>query len=456
MTSHKQHEASKVAVVAVPLMSQSHLNQMLELSCLISGHGLPVYYLSTALHNRQVKSRTHSQGDAKFIHFHDFPAIDIPSPPPNPNDKYPSHLRPASQAALSLRAPFTAYLQEMAEKYPRVVVVHDPWMSHVVQDVAQIHNAESYQFVCISAFASISYYCGLLGLPFPLPHPKELPPFDGCMTEEAKAFALMQAKANASSGTIYNTSRIIEPTYVELIERDGLKKAKLTWAICPTLPKSKSTCPKSHECLEWLDKQEARSVIYVSFGTTVSFSDEEINELAQGLAQSGVKFIWVLRDADKCDVFDGDVRRYELSEGFGEGVGMVVREWAPQPQILGHPAVGGFMSHCGWNSCVESIVMGVPMAAWPMHSDQPRNAALVADVLKTGIVVREWKDRLEVVKAARIESVVRRLMASEEGDRIRKTAEEVGAAVREAGDAERMDLDSFIAHITRSPKNLAS
>lgn len=111
--------------------------------------------------------------------------------------------------------------------------------------------------------------------------------------------------------------------------------------------------------------------------------------------------------------------------------------------ILAHPAIGGFMSHCGWNSCVESI------AAWPTHSDQPTNAALVADILKTGIAVMEWKDREEVVRAEKIESVVRRLMASEEGERIRKKAEEMGAAVREAAGEVRLQLDSFIAHIAR-------
>ncbi|XP_042067425.1 zeatin O-xylosyltransferase-like [Salvia splendens] len=95
---------------------------------------------------------------------------------------------------------------------------------------------------------------------------------------------------------------------------------------------------------------------------------------------------------------------------------------------------------------------GVAIAAWPMHSDQPSNAALVADVLKTEIVVREWKDRAGVVKASLIESVVRRFMASEEGCRIKETAEKLGAAVREAteaGGVSRIELDSFIAHVIR-------
>ena len=74
-----------------------------------------------------------------------------------------------------------------------------------------------------------------------------------------------------------------------------------------------------------------------------------------------------------------------LPEERTKGKGMVVREWVPQVKILGHPSTGGFMSHCGWNSCVESISMGVPIAAWPMHADQPFNAVLITKVLKVGV-----------------------------------------------------------------------
>ncbi|CAI9287761.1 unnamed protein product [Lactuca saligna] len=169
--------------------------------------------------------------------------------------------------------------------------------------------------------------------------------------------------------------------------------------------------------LEWLDKQAQDSVIYVSFGTTTSLSDDEIRELANGLENSQHKFIWVLRDADKGDIFNG-----------------------------------GFMSHCGWNSSMESITMGVPIAAWPMHSDQPRNAILVTEVLKTGISVRDWELRGELVTSSTIETSIRKLMASDEGDAIRKRAAKLGDDVRrsvEKGGVTRMEIDSFIAHITR-------
>lgn len=346
-----------------------------------------------------------------------------------------------------------AYLRDMAAKFKRVVVIHDPLMAFVVQDAASIPNAELYAFNCISAFSKISFIWD--GKPFPVQHPKELPASEGLVTDEILYLSSLQSQAlSYRAGDLYNACRLIEAPYMEVLEREEVSGGRKSWAIGPMLP-SKLSSANQHKCIAWLDKQEPKSVIYVSFGTTVSLTDEHVTELAYGLERSKVKFLWVLRDADKGDVFDGQVRRNKLPQGFEErveGVGMVVRDWAPQPQILAHVSTGGFMSHCGWNSCTDSITLGVPIAAWPMHSDQPMNTAFVTDVLKTGLVVREWKHRMEVVKASTIENAVTRLMASEEGDGIRKRAEEVGVTVRQAtqpGGASRLELDSFIAHITR-------
>nr|GEU49882.1 zeatin O-xylosyltransferase-like [Tanacetum cinerariifolium] len=190
---------------------------------------------------------------------------------------------------------------------------------------------------------------------------------------------------------------------------------------------------KRHKSLQWLDKHDQDSVIYVSFGTTTSLSNEQIQELAIGLEKSGQKFIWVLRDADKGDIFEGEARRVELPKGFEERLeekGLIVREWVPQLEILAHPATGGFMSHCGWNSSMESITMGVPIAAWPMHSDQPRNARLLIDVLKIGISIRDWSDRGKLVTSSTIDTAIQNLMASGEGNEIRKRAAKLGVDVR--------------------------
>lgn len=133
-------------------------------------------------------------------------------------------------------------------------------------------------------------------------------------------------------------------------------------------------------------------------------------------------------------------------------LGMVVRGWAPQLDILGHRATGLFMTHCGWNSCMEILSMGVPMAAWALHSDQRKHALLVTEVLKVGVTVQDWARREETVPLAAVENVIRRVMASGEGKEIRKRARALGGAIR-LGASERGnacgELDSFVFHITR-------
>ncbi|KAK4485436.1 hypothetical protein RD792_008076 [Penstemon davidsonii] len=467
---NKSTEQPHVAVIMVPFPAQGHLNQLMQLSCLITSYDIPVYYVGSAIHNRQAKVRINglSPHDIAKIHFHDLPTPSFASPPPNPNssNKFPAQLQPAWDATLGLRQPVATYLRDMSSKANRVVVIHDPMMAVVVQDVVSIHNAESYVFNCISAFCQFSFNCENKGIPFPIELPKELPSIEGCLSDEVQSIVALQMEPlNYRAGDIHNTCRLIEAPYLDLLAREDETGNRKRWAIGPILPTKLSLANKSSDgklkCLEWLDKQEAKSVIYVSFGTTTSLSDEQIEELALGLEQSKQRFLWALRDADKGNVFDGEVRRVKLPEGFEERVkemGIVVRDWAPQPEILAHPSTGGFMSHCGWNSCIESITMGVPIAAWPMHSDQPRNTMLVTDILKIGLVVREWTQREELVKASTIENVVRRLMASEEGNEIRKRAEELGATVRQAteeGGVSRVELDSFIAHITRDNDLLA-
>ena len=96
--------------------------------------------------------------------------------------------------------------------------------------------------------------------------------------------------------------------------------------------------------------------------------------------------------------------------------------------------------------------MGVPILTWPMHSDQPRNSVLVTKMLKIGLVLKDWGRRDELVTSSMVEEVVKRLMGSVEGEEIRRRAAELGGAVRQSvakGGVSRLELDSFVAHITR-------
>lgn len=331
-------------------------------------------------------------------------------------------------------------------------------MSYVVQDLDSIPNAEAYCFRCISAFTVHSFHWDAVGrpdLPAEAAVMREIPRLDEIFPQEFSEFAILQrGYRQIFSGDLYNSGREIEGLYLDLMVKSQTT-AKI-WAVGPINPvslKSKNDSRKRHKCLEWLDEQESDSVIFISFGTTTSLSDEQIQELAKGLESSQQKFLWVVRDADKGDIFaEEEARTSELPVGFEErvrGRGMVVRDWAPQVEVLGHPSTGGFMSHCGWNSCMESISNGVPIAAWPMHSDQPTNAFLVAEVLGIGVRVVDWVYRNEVVAAERIENAVRKLMASGEGEEMRRKAREFGSSLQMKSGINNVEMGSFIAHITR-------
>ncbi|KAM7481184.1 hypothetical protein LguiB_005767 [Lonicera macranthoides] len=455
---------AQVAVVVVPFPAQGHLNQLLQFSCIISTYKIPVHFVGSATHSRQAKLRATGLNplDIANIHFHEFPTPHFPSPPPNPNVsiKFPAHLQPSFDASLHLRKPVYSLLREVADTARRVIVIHDPLAAFVIQDAALIPNAESYVFNCVSAFNQFLKLWEGMGRPFEVENvQKVLPsPIHGCVTFDMINFAVSQRDLlKKRAGDIYNSSRLVEGTYLDLLAKEIMSGDKKQWAIGPVNPVkiNPGSSKTRHKCLDWLDQQELRSVIYVSFGTTVSMTDEEIKELAMGLERSEQKFLWVLRDADKGDIFEGEVRRYELPEGYEErveGVGMVVRDWAPQLEILAHTSTGGFMSHCGWNSCTEAITYGVPILTWPMHSDQPRIAILITKVLGIGLVLREWEHRKEVVRACSIEKSVKRLTASKEGEEIKKRIEQLGSAIRQSkdeGGISRVEMDSFIDHITR-------
>ncbi|KAF5750233.1 zeatin O-glucosyltransferase-like [Tripterygium wilfordii] len=464
----KQQE---VVVVMVPLPAQGHLNQLLQLSRLVSSYNIPVHYVGTTEHASQAKRRVHGWDPlaATNIYFHSFkiPPCQTPSPEDsNLSNRFPSHWLPIFSASSNLIEPVSKLLRALSITSRRVIVIHDSLMASVVQEVGVIPNAESYNFHSVSAFTIFLYiweqmekkpieYSNLL-------IPEDIPSLEGCFSSEFVDFMKSQYKYHKNiSGKVYNTCRVIEGAYMDLLERQSKDKGIKHWALGPFNPiklnPDRRRSKSRHYCLEWLDIQDVNSVIYVSFGTSISMSEQEIRELAIGLRRSKQKFIWVLRDADKEHVFNGDhdLGRAKLPKGYDdsvEGVGILVRNWAPQVEILAHPAIGGFMSHCGWNSCMESITMGVPIAAWPMHSDQPRNTVLITKLLKIGIVVKDWGRREKLVTSEIVEDSVKILMASKEGDEMRKRAAELGSNVRRStgeGEVSRGEFDSFIAHITR-------
>ncbi|KAL3732312.1 hypothetical protein ACJRO7_029047 [Eucalyptus globulus] len=210
---------------------------------------------------------------------------------------------------------------------------------------------------------------------------------------------------------------------------------------CVTSPSSSSQ-EEDRKCISWLDKQPPKSVIYVSFGSLAAVSEAEMLEIALGLADSEQPFLWVVRP--------GSVRDPEWLEKSPshflwalEGRGKIVK-WAPQKEVLAHPAVGAFWTHSGWNSTLESISEGVPMLCMPRFSDQGVNARYVSDVWRIGVHLNGGLERENIARA------VKRLLAEREGEEIRERAlvlkEKASVSVRQGGPSYQA-LDALVSHI---------
>jgi UDP:flavonoid glycosyltransferase YjiC (YdhE family) len=207
-----------------------------------------------------------------------------------------------------------------------------------------------------------------------------------------------------------------------------------------------------------LDSHPPSSVIYISFGTLARISVSQTQELALGLEASGHPFIWAVRPpADQVADASSDF----LPEGFEKRMnekkqGLLIRGWAPQLLILSHPSIGGFISHCGWNSIVESMSQGVPIIGWPMAADQFYNSKLLEEMVGMSVEICRGVDA--ELHRTKVESAVKLLMEEKRGVAVKKRAMEmreaaIGAVLSDEGRVIKgssvANVDNFIEEINK-------
>ncbi|KAL5226413.1 hypothetical protein ABZP36_014678 [Zizania latifolia] len=250
-----------------------------------------------------------------------------------------------------------------------------------------------------------------------------------------------------SQGIIVNTFRSLEPRAVETIVAGRCTPPGLptpaVYCIGPLIKSEEVAAARGEECLEWLDTQPNGSVVFLCFGSIGRFSMKQIREVAAGLEASGQRFLWVVRTPpsdDPAKKFDKPLEPdldALLPAGFLErtkGRGLVVKSWAPQRDVLAHEAVGGFVTHCGWNSVLESVMAGVPMLAWPLYAEQRMNRVFLEKEMGLTVAVEGYDDAESGVKADEVAAKVRWLMDSDGG---RLLLERTLAAMRQAKEALR-------------------
>lgn len=202
--------------------------------------------------------------------------------------------------------------------------------------------------------------------------------------------------------------------------------------------------PNADACIKWLDSKEVGSVVYLSFGSLANLRNEQMEELAEGLKRSNCNFLWVARESEVGKLPSKFVE--ETSEK-----GLVVN-WCPQLGVLSHRSTGCFVTHCGWNSTLEALSLGVPMVAMPQWTDQTTNAKFVADVWCVGLRVRV--DPSGIVPREEIELCIREVMQGERGKGIKENSirwRELAKEAVDEGGSSNNNIEEFVAELLCKP-----
>jgi len=203
---------------------------------------------------------------------------------------------------------------------------------------------------------------------------------------------------------------------------------------------------------EWLDSKDESSVVYVSFGTLAVLSKRQMEEIARALLDSGFSFLWVIRDKKLQQQKQEEVEDDELScrEELENNMNGKIVKWCCQVEVLSHRSLGCFMTHCGWNSTLESLGSGVPMVAFPQWTDQTTNAKLIEDVWKTGVRM-EHDEEAGIVKAGEIMKCLEVVMGKgEKREELRRNAKKWKSLARGAmkeGGSSHKNLSNFLDDI---------
>ncbi|XVF76728.1 hypothetical protein PTKIN_Ptkin13bG0289900 [Pterospermum kingtungense] len=199
-------------------------------------------------------------------------------------------------------------------------------------------------------------------------------------------------------------------------------------------------------CITWLDSQPSKSTVFVSFGSLVTSTHDQMLEFWHGLVNSGKPFLWVIRPNSITGEDDPGKLLMDLEERT-KGKGLIV-SWAPQEEVLAHAAVGGFLTHRSWNSTMESIYAGVPMICWPALADQQVNSRCVSDVWRIGFDMKDSCER------SVIEKMVRDLMEGKREEIMKSMdviARQAHESVKEGGSSYR-NLEILIEDIMSMTK----
>ncbi|XP_077231487.1 gallate 1-beta-glucosyltransferase 84A24-like [Tasmannia lanceolata] len=432
-------EQKKVHVMLVTFAAQGLINPVLELAKILASKGLRVTFTSTEMAGERMRKSTNTSATNRFLQFHYFSdGWGLEADRSNVNG-YINQLNLVGPKSL------TQLMQNLASQGdPISFIIGNPFLPWVL-DVAEEMKIP-YAMLWTQPYAVFAiyyrYFSGLNVLPPVISDADTITDITGLPTlrvEDLPTFLLPSNPYITLSEALLETFRklkkvtwILVNSFIDL-EREAIEKI-------PDVPPVKLVGPlvrirgsnlrgdmwRSADCLEWLDAQSPSTVVYISFGSHVVRSHEQMEEVAWGLRSSKQPFLWVAKPPENATGLWG------LPEGFIEetvGQGKIV-DWCPQVEVLSHPSIACFITHCGWNSTLESLVAGVPVVVFPDRGDQQTNAKLLLEVYRIGVGLR--RDPSGLVRKEEIERGINEAISGARAMELKENALKWKDAAREA------------------------
>ncbi|KAL0843544.1 hypothetical protein Bca101_016789 [Brassica carinata] len=440
----------KRRIVLVPVPAQGHVTPMMQLGKTLHSKGFSITVIQTQ-YNRVSSSQD----------FSDFQFLTIPGTLTDSDLKslgavhFLMKLNQICEA--SFKHCFAQLVQEQGSHEDIACVIYDEYMyfSAAAPKEFQLPSVvfsttSATAFVGRSVLARVNADKFLIDMKdpevqnslFPGLHPlryKDLPTSAFGTLEDIIKLYSEAVNTRTASAVIINSASCLESSSLARLQRELQVPVYPIGPLHIAASAPSSLLEEDRSCIEWLNKQKPSTVIYISLGSLGLMETRDMLEMARGLCNSKQPFLWVIRP--------GSIPASEWIESLPEEFSNLVSErgyivkWAPQMEVLRHPAVGGFWSHCGWNSTLESIGEGVPVICRPITGDQKVNARYLESVWRIGV-------RLEgELEKETVERVVKRLIVDEEGAYMRKRAndlkEKLEASVRSGGSS-CSSLEDFV------------
>ncbi|PRQ43686.1 putative flavonol 7-O-beta-glucosyltransferase [Rosa chinensis] len=456
--------------VLIPLMSPGHLLPMADMAKLLAQHGLVVTIITTPLNAVGIKPVIDRAIDSGLsLHLVQFilPLAECGLPDGCENlESVPARNLFCNffDAVSRLQKPVEKLLETL-KPHPSCIISdkHLPWTAEIAQKfglprywfdgtscftLLSNHNIETSK-VLESVSGSESFM--VPGLPDEIELTLgQLPAHLNPANVDFRDFhGKVEEATKASCGVVVNSFEQLETEYVK-----EYRKVSKVWSIGPVSLSNNTNLDKAqrgksgnkasidqHQCLRWLDSWPESSVVYVCLGSLGRVETPQLVELGLGLEASNRPFVWVIR-RKKTEEW----AKWLLEDGFEDrikGRGLLIHGWAPQVLILSHPAVGGFLTHCGWNSTLEGICAGIPMITFPMFAEQFYNEKFIVHVLKIGVrvgasvVIPLGKQEGSVVsvKSGEFKEAIEKVMITEgnkEGEERRERAKKLAVMAKKA------------------------